>query len=614
MDLKLQRAHHYLKTLYGYDHFRGPQADIITHVCSGQHAFVLMPTGGGKSLCYQIPALCREGVGVVISPLVALMQDQVSTLKQLGIAAEAINSSQSSAQNAAVIRQMKGGQLKLVYVAPERLLLPDFLAELAKLTVALFAIDEAHCVSQWGHDFRPHYTELRCLAERFPTVPRIALTATADAPTRRDILDKLGLHQAKTFIAGFDRPNITYRIELKNKPKQQLLSFLHKEHPNESGIVYCTSRKAVDELAIWLQEAGFNALPYHAGMDCETRTRHQTRFLQEERMIMVATIAFGMGIDKPDVRFVVHMNLPKSIEAYYQETGRAGRDGLPAEALLLYGIQDAALQRNFIESSQAPEDQKRIEHQKLNALLGFCEATTCRRQILLAYFGDAGQPCHNCDTCLHPPETFDGTMAAQKALSCIYRTQQQFGVNYLIDVLLGKEAERIVQFRHHLLSTFGIGKEFSQSEWQSIFRQLIAQNLAQVDILGHGGLKITTAGAAFLKQKSTIQLRKVTRPDKKQKTSSSAKPNIEQVLKTELERTLFQAFKHKRRELAEAQGVPPYVIFHDKTLLEIAKVQPSSLIELSGISGVGQHKLLQYGEQFLAILGAIRHDGKWSDQ
>jgi ATP-dependent DNA helicase RecQ len=588
-----------LQKTYGYPSFRGEQAEIIEHVVSGQSAFVLMPTGGGKSLCYQIPALLRPGVGVIISPLIALMQDQVDALKQLGIRAAAINSSKAGSDNAKTTRAIRNGELDLIYVAPERLLMDDFLALLHESSVALFAIDEAHCVSQWGHDFRPHYVQLSALVEQFPGIPRIALTATADHPTRKDIVERLGLADGRTFISGFDRPNIHYSIALKEEPRKQILQFIRASHPRDSGIVYCLSRKMVDETAAWLCEQGFRALPYHAGMASEDRARNQERFLRDDNMIMIATIAFGMGIDKPDVRFVVHLNIPKNIEAYYQETGRAGRDGLPANALMLYGMQDAAMQRNFIDESDAPAVQKRIEHQKLNALLGLCEAASCRRQILLRYFGDTSQACGNCDTCLTPPPTFDGTVAAQKAISCSYRTGERFGVGYLVDVLLGDADDRMKQFGHDKISTFGIGREWGRSEWQSIFRQLVALHLLTPDG-EYGGLKITNQGLAFLKNKSDLQLRQHTAKSKKRERRQTPESSSEPL--NEPDHALFTVMRAKRLELARAQNVPPYVIFHDKVLLELAARRPSSLAAMGQVSGIGQSKLERYGPDFLAVI------------
>ena len=646
-----------LQKTYGYRSFRGEQGEIVEHVIAGGNAFVLMPTGGGKSLCYQIPALVRPGVGIIISPLIALMQDQVEALKQLGIKAAAINSSMTGASIDRTKRSILAGEIDLVYVAPERLLMDDFLALLRQSNVALFAIDEAHCVSQWGHDFRPHYTQLSALAEQFPGVPRIALTATADKPTRKDILERLHLTDGRTFVAGFDRPNIHYSILIKESPQKQLLQILKTSHARDSGIVYCLSRKMTDETADWLVTQGFKALAYHAGMDAADRARNQERFLREDNIIMVATIAFGMGIDKPDVRFVVHMNIPKNIEAYYQETGRAGRDGLPANAVMLYGMQDAAMQRNFIEESGAPDAQKRIENQKLNALLGLCEAAACRRKIILEYFGDTCEPCGNCDTCLNPPITFDGTIAAQKALSCSYRTGQRFGVGHLIKVLLGEDDERIRSWRHDQISTFGIGGEHSKSEWQSVFRQLVALNLLTVDGSNFGSVKLTHEGHHFLKTKATLRLRTFVKPSRatssrrkeKRKSkgptdydpfrmrwpeyetydeeasgeralrSSERKSTTSEASGTEAGEArrldpvemkdaerLFQVLRAKRLELAREQNVPPYVIFHDRTLRELAIQKPNSLFAMSTISGIGQAKLEHYGDIFLQVIAQHR--------
>jgi ATP-dependent DNA helicase RecQ len=595
--------HDILHRVFGFAEFRGEQAAIIDHVVAGGDALVLMPTGGGKSLCYQVPALCRDGLCVVISPLIALMYDQVESLRQLGVRAAALNSSLSPAETGAVEQALREGMLDLLYVAPERLLANGFLDRLQRYGVSLFAIDEAHCVSQWGHDFRPEYLKLAVLHERFPTVPRIALTATADGPTREEILDRLHLRAGRVFVAGFDRPNIRYRIVPKSNTREQLLDFLG-ERKGEAGIVYCLSRRKVEDIAAALNEAGVAALPYHAGLDKAVRAANQDRFLKEDGIVMVATIAFGMGIDKPDVRFVAHLDLPRSLEAYYQETGRAGRDGLPSEALLFYGLSDQAKLRQFIDESDAADRQKRVEHQKLDALLGYCETTRCRRQVLLAYFGDTLEaPCGNCDTCLSPAVTFDGTEAARKALSCIYRTGERFGAGHVIDVLLGAETERMRELGHDSLSVYGIGKEFTRVEWRSILRQLVASGLLVVDTAGHGGIHLGPDCRAVLRGEKRIELRREEARRRKTAGERAARRAGAAGLGDDPgDRALFEALRARRAILAKAQGVPPYVIFHDTTLIEIARRKPCDLADFAGITGVGQAKLERYGAIFLAVV------------
>jgi ATP-dependent DNA helicase RecQ len=587
-----------LNTVYGYDAFRGPQARIVAHVIGGNDAFVLMPTGGGKSLCYQIPAIVRPGMGLVVSPLLALMADQVAALRQAGVRAAALNSDLPLDERRALWRDIYNGHLDLLYVAPETLLREAVLERLGKVPLSLIAIDEAHCLSQWGHDFRPSYRQLDALVRQFPDIPRMALTATADEPTRAEILSHLDIADNCAFIAGFDRPNIRYAIEEKDNPRAQLKDFL-KRHEGESGIVYCLSKRKTEETAAWLCEQGYDALAYHAGMDKTAREANQMRFQRGEAVVMVATIAFGMGIDKPDVRFVAHIDLPGSIEAYYQETGRAGRDGLPSDTLMLYGPDDIALRSRFIEQSDAPDQRKRMERQKLDALLGLAETAGCRRQVLLSYFGDHSEPCGNCDTCAEPPELFDGTIAAQKALSCIYRTGERFGQAYIVDVLLGAENERIAQFGHDRLSTFGIGTEHDNRAWRAILRQLIALRLIDVDLAGHGGLSIASAGRDFLRDKPTLMLRVPAPPRaRRSKTARSTAPSAV----TEADRDLFEALRRKRTELARAQNVPPYVIFHDKTLIELAATRPASRTAMAKVPGIGDAKLERYGEAFLAVI------------
>lgn len=590
-----------LQSIFGYNAFRGQQEDIITHVIQGGDALVLMPTGGGKSLCYQIPAMARPGVGIVISPLIALMQDQVEALLQLGVKAAYLNSSLDPASARKVEQQLLDGELDLLYVAPERLLTPGFLSLLQKSKIALFAIDEAHCVSQWGHDFRPEYVQLTILHEQFPKIPRIALTATADAPTQKEIIEKLALEQARQFTTSFDRPNIRYRIVQKQNPREQLHQFLEAEHKGDAGIVYCLSRASVEESAAWLADKGWPALPYHAGLSASVRKQNQQRFIREEGIIMVATIAFGMGIDKPNVRFVAHLDLPKSMESYYQETGRAGRDQQPANAWLSYGLSDVVALRRLVDNSEADEQHKRLERRKLEALLGFCETTQCRRQVLLNYFGETYHgPCNNCDNCLDPVAVQDGTVIAQKALSCIYRTGQRFGVKHLIDVLLGVDTPQVQRFQHDKVSTFGIGADLHRQQWNSVFRQLVAANLITVDMSGFGTLRLTEKCGPILRGETSLALRIDPVVSKRQTKKSSPKrdgkrsnmPNDE----------LWNALKSKRKELAEAQGVPPYVIFHDTSLLEMHAKRPRSLAEFAEISGVGQSKLQRYAEEFLAVI------------
>ena len=592
----MQQALTILQDTFGYEAFRAPQAEVIDTLVRGGDALLLMSTGGGKSLCYQIPAMIRPGCGIVVSPLIALMQDQVAALKQLGIKASFLNSTLTQDEITAIEACLRRGELDLLYVAPERLTQPRTLALLKSVAISLFAIDEAHCVSQWGHDFRVDYLALNLLHEEFPSVPRVALTATADARTRQEIVKNLALSNAEEFVVGFDRPNIQYRINLKTNPRNQLLQFLKTEHAKDAGIVYCLSRKKTEDTAAWLQQQGFKALAYHAGLPAETRAEHQRRFLAEEGVIVVATIAFGMGIDKPDVRFVAHLDLPKTIEAYYQETGRAGRDGNAATAWMVYGFQDVTKLRQMLDSAQGDEQHKRVEQIKLNAMLGFCELTTCRRHALLAYFDEAAaEQCGNCDTCLTPVETWDGTEAAQKALSVIYRTDQRFGVSHLVDVLLGKASDKISQFGHDQLSLYGIGQEHSAQAWQSVFRQLVAAGHVVADPERFGGLALTEKCRPLLKGQDTIAFRL----DPVQKTS---KKLSKAPLRDDIDVGIWEALRAHRRELAEVQGVPPYVIFHDSTLQAMAEQMPSSLAEFGALPGVGERKLEKYGDGFLQVL------------
>ena len=591
-----------LERTFGYPEFRGQQEEIIRHMVDGGDCLVLMPTGGGKSLCYQIPAILGEGTGVVVSPLIALMRDQVEALRQLGVRAACLNSSLSYREVLEVESAVRGGRLDLLYVAPERLLGERTLELLSQARLALFAIDEAHCVSQWGHDFRPEYLQLSALAEHFPDVPRIALTATADELTRREIVDRLGLGGAPVFVGGFDRPNIRYSVVPKNNARAQLRRFLNENHKSDAGIVYCLSRKKVDATAEWLQAQGVNALPYHAGMGTAERQRNQDRFQREEGVVIVATIAFGMGIDKSNVRFVAHLDLPKSIEAYYQETGRAGRDGLAANAWMVYGLQEVVTLRNMVEGSEAGETRKRLEVRKLDAMLGYCELTTCRRQTLLAYFGDTlPEPCGNCDNCLTPVATWDATEASQKAMSCVYRTGQRFGAAYLIDVLRGRETDRIQRFGHASIPTHGVGADLSLYQWRSVFRQLIARSLLWVDMEGYGSIRLTEASWPVLKGETRVHMRQDLPPPKstRQRKPKVAQPPPDPATWNE---GLWEALRAHRLELARAQGVPPYVIFHDATLREMVERRPRTLDELAAITGVGETKLRRYGDDFLAVI------------
>jgi ATP-dependent DNA helicase RecQ len=606
-----------LREVFGYSQFRGEQREIIGHLIAGGDALVLMPTGGGKSLCYQIPALARRGMGVVVSPLIALMQDQVAALQEAGVRAAALNSAMSWPEVMETERKARAGQLDLLYVAPERLLTERCLAFLDQCHVTLFAIDEAHCVSQWGHDFRPEYLQLAVLAERYRGVPRIALTATADDATRKEMIERLRLSEPRIFIASFDRPNIRYRIAEKDNPRRQLLRFIREGHPGESGIVYCLSRASVEDTATFLARQGIDALPYHAGLDSGTREQNQTSFIREDGIVMVATIAFGMGIDKPDVRFVAHLDLPKSIEGYYQETGRAGRDGLPADAWMVYGLQDVVQQRRMIDQSEASAEYKRVATSKLDALLALCEATQCRRVRLLDYFGEAAAPCDNCDNCLEQPEEWDGTVAAQKLLSCIARCESatgfSFGAQHVIDILRGNQTAKVEQFRHDRLSTFGIGADLDAVQWRTVLRQLVMLRMVHVDTDRYSVLRLTPASREVLRGQRAIRLRRAVeraaiepagrrRPIDRTRVTAGQAARASTNGSGNAHVALFEALRAWRRQVAREHGVPAYTVFHDSTLEEIARRRPVSTQALRAVSGVGAIKLERYGAALLDVI------------
>ncbi len=591
-----------LRDVFGLPSFRGQQQEIILHVMSGGDAVVLLPTGAGKSLCYQIPAICRDGVAIVVSPLIALMRDQVEALRQSGVRAAALNSTLTPQEAATIRTDLAAGVLDLLYVTPERLVSDGFMGVLSRTHISLFAIDEAHCVSQWGHDCRPEYLQLAMLRERFPGVPRMALTATANPQTRDDLIQRLQLDDARVFSASFDRPNIRYTIVQKDNPRAQLGAFLH-DKKGQSGIVYCLSRKKVEETAAWLSGQGFRALPYHAGLDRHVRDANQDAFLKEEGLVLVATIAFGMGIDKPDVRFVAHLDLPSSIEAYYQETGRAGRDGQPSEGWMTYGMADLVQRKRMIDDGSSPEEVKRVERAALDALLGVCETSACRRQTLLSHFGEThGGNCGNCDTCLTPAETWDGTEAAQKVLSAIYRTGQRYGAGHVIDVLRGNKTEKVERAFHHSLPTFGVGKDIDQRTWGSVIRQLVVLGHLSVDHAGHGALILEESARAVLQGQRKIEFRRdraAPGSGRKRAAKASAAP----VLDNPEDEALFQALRAERLRLAREQGVPPYVIFHDASLREMVRLRPASVTEMGDIAGVGSAKCARYGRAFLHVIG-----------
>ena len=595
-------ARQILQKYFGYDTFREHQLEVIQEIIDGKDAFVLMPTGIGKSICYQIPSIIRKGVGLVISPLIALMQDQVEALRQNGISAEFLNSSLTQEESRLVERRVISGKSDILYVAPERLLSEDFQRFLHRFPIAVFAIDEAHCVSQWGHDFRPEYLRISEVTGLFPNVPRIALTATADAVTRRDIIHKLKLTGAAPFISSFDRANIHYRVQLKSKDKQQLHNFIHSEHPGEPGIVYVRTRNRADQIAAWLQNQGLAALSYHAGLDTHTRALRQRRFLQDDGLIIVATIAFGMGIDKPDVRFVAHLDLPASMEAYYQETGRAGRDGQPADAWMVYALADVVAMRKLLDQSEGDETFKRIQRQKLEALLGYCETVACRREALLGYFGEKyPAPCLNCDNCSQAVETWDGTVAAQKALSCVYRTGQRFGAAHLTDVLIGNPNRRVLELRHDRIKTFSAGNELSRQQWRSVFRQLLAAGLLSVNRAKISGYRLTEKSWPVLRGERKVQFRKDPHLSGKEKIKKVFAKHRTDFPNDET-RLLFEKLRRLRLDLSKKLGVPPYVVFHDKTLLEMAAHRPKSRAEFLSINGVGEQKAKQFGDAFLKAI------------
>ena len=608
MDVTGAHPTHVLQSVFGYKTFRPHQESIIQRVTQGLHAVVVMPTGGGKSLCYQLPSLVRPGVGLIISPLIALMQDQVDALQQRGIRAAVLNSSLDYNEQRQVLSDLRAGRLDLCYVAPERIMQPRFLNLIGQINVALFAIDEAHCMSQWGHDFRPEYLELVHLRHHFPEVPTIAVTATADPPTQQEILHRLRLSDDALFVTGFDRPNIQYTVVPKQRsPRRQLKDFIDQEHPDDSGIVYCLSRKGVETTADWLDTKGYRAVPYHAGLSDHLRDKHQRLFLHDDGVIVVATVAFGMGIDKPDVRFVAHLDVPKSLEAYYQETGRAGRDGRPASAWMAYRLSDVVRMRNLIASSTDDEQHQWRQQQKLDALFGYCEATDCRRNVLLNYFGESRtEPCGHCDTCLHPPETWDGTVAAQKVLSCIARTEQRFGGGHITDVLRGGDTKNIRKFQHNTLSTYGIGADRSKREWRSIIRQLVAKGLIRVDISGYGALKLTPACEPVLQGTKTVQLRtdpaSASRSSRRSRSSKRSRSTRDELPAGSQRRALFDALRKTRMDLAREQGVPPYVIFNDKTLLAMVNHLPETPREFNQLHGVGTVKMRRYSQEFLSVI------------